>query len=112
MSKPKTIKTLMEGVKDANEAEWDAKKDEVMARGLRAKFVNPNNKEILAKLIATKNRPLALANPRDKYWSIGTSPDTDIAKNPAKWKGANKLGKLLEAVRKEFTPAPEVVEVE
>jgi len=110
--KPKTIKTLMEGVKDANEAEWDAKKDEVMARGLRAKFVNPNNKEILAKLIATKNRPLALANPRDKYWSIGTSPDTDIAKNPAKWKGANKLGKLLEAVRKEFTPAPEVVEVE
>jgi ribA/ribD-fused uncharacterized protein len=99
----KPLKTLIEKIKDANELEWEKVKDEVMTTGVRSKFVNPANAALLEQLRATGKRPLGYANPRDKYWSIGTSPDTDIAKNPAKWKGANKLGKILEAVRTELT---------
>jgi len=42
---------------------------------------------------------LGYANARDKYWSIGTSEDTDKAKKPEKWPGQNKLGKLLMELR-------------
>ena len=101
---PKSVKAYGRKVKNFNAAEWDAKKDEIMTRAVRAKFVNPANKLILEKLLATGTRPLAEANPRDKYWGIGTSADTEIAKDPSKWKGLNKLGKTLEAVRKELTP--------
>jgi ribA/ribD-fused uncharacterized protein len=99
----KPLKTLIEKIKGANESEWEKVKDDVMTTGVRAKFVNPTNAALLEQLRATGKRPLGYANPRDKYWSIGTSPDTDVAKNPAKWKGANKLGKILEAVRTELT---------
>lgn len=106
---PKSVKAYGRKVKNFNAAQWDEKKDEIMSKAVRAKFVNPANKLILEKLLATGTRPLAEANPRDKYWGIGTSADTDIAKDPSKWKGLNKLGKTLEAVRKELAPeaAPE-----
>jgi predicted NAD-dependent protein-ADP-ribosyltransferase YbiA (DUF1768 family) len=63
--------------------------------------VNPANEGLLKQLRDTGTRTLAYANPRDKYWSIGTSPDTDVAKT-GKWKGANKLGILLMEVRTEL----------
>jgi signal transduction histidine kinase len=48
------------------------------------------------------DRPLAEADPRSKYWGIGTSSDTSKAKDPARWPGQNRLGKLLEELRAEL----------
>jgi predicted NAD-dependent protein-ADP-ribosyltransferase YbiA (DUF1768 family) len=47
-------------------------------------------------------RRIAEADPRGKYWGIGTSSDTSKAKDPERWPGKNKLGSLLEALRSEL----------
>lgn len=100
----KSVKALGSKVKDFSDAKWDEVKTAIMEKALRAKFVNPTH-GLLEKLLATGERPIGEANPRDKYWGIGTSADTADAKNPSKWKGQNELGKLLMALRKEFTEA-------
>jgi ribA/ribD-fused uncharacterized protein len=90
------------GKKVANfkEPEWTAEKEEIMRKIIRAKF--RSNPEITKKLLDTGDRLLAEANPRDRYWGIGTSADTEKAKNPAKWVGENRLGKILMEVREEL----------
>jgi hypothetical protein len=100
----KSVKALGRKVKEYSDAKWDDVKIPIMEKALRAKFVNPKH-GLLEKLLATGNRPIGEANPRDKYWGIGTSADTADAKNPAKWKGQNQLGKLLMKLRDEFTEA-------
>jgi len=97
----KPLKTLIEHIKNVDPVAWSAAQDETMETGVRAKFVNPANAALLKQLRDTGNRTLAYANPRDKYWGIGTSPDTDVAKT-GKWKGLNKLGEILKKVRAEL----------
>jgi ribA/ribD-fused uncharacterized protein len=84
-------------IQNVKEEEWEARQEEVMRTALRAKFTQ--HPELRAKLLDTGERPFAYANPRDKYWSIGTSEDTDKAKNPAKWPGKNRMGVLLAELR-------------
>jgi ribA/ribD-fused uncharacterized protein len=100
----KSVKALGRKVKDFSPARWDDVKIPIMEKALRAKFINPQH-GLLEKLLATGDRPIGEANPRDKYWGIGTSADTADAMNPAKWKGQNQLGKLLMKLRDEFTQA-------
>ena len=100
----KSVKALGRKVKEFSAARWDDVKIPIMEKALRAKFVNPKH-GLLEKLVATGDRPIGEANPRDKYWGIGTSADTADAKNPAKWKGQNQLGKLLMKLRDEFKDA-------
>lgn len=87
---------------------WNEKKEDVMRQILRAKF--SQNPEIRKKLLDTGDKILAEANPRDNYWGIGTSSTTSIAKNPSKWKGENKLGKLLMELREELRAEDEADE--
>jgi ribA/ribD-fused uncharacterized protein len=93
----KSAKGVEKSIKDVKEEEWEPRQEEVMRVALRAKFTQ--HPELRAKLLDTGERPFAYANPRDKYWSIGTSEDTDKAKNPAKWPGKNRLGVLLGELR-------------
>jgi ribA/ribD-fused uncharacterized protein len=51
--------------------------------------------------LATKDRVLAEANPRDSYWGIGTSADTAPAQKGT-WKGQNWMGKMLMELRTEL----------
>jgi ribA/ribD-fused uncharacterized protein len=90
------------GKKVANfkEPEWSTEKEELMRKIIRAKF--RSNPEITKKLLDTEDRVIANADPRDRYWGIGTSADTEKAKNPAKWVGENRLGKILMEVREEL----------
>ena len=64
---------------------------------LRAKFTQ--NLELRKKLLDTEDKVLANADSRDKYWGIGTSANTTMAKDPKKWKGENKLGVMLMELR-------------
>ena len=100
----KTVKALGRKVKEFSDSKWDDVKIPIMEKALRAKFVNPKH-GLLEKLLATGTRPIGEANPRDKYWGIGTSADTADAANPKRWKGQNQLGKLLMKLREEFTEA-------
>jgi len=92
-----SAKAFGKKVKDFDETEWNAKREDVMREILRAKFTQ--NPELRKKLLETENKVLAEANPRDSFWGIGTSATTSIAKNPAKWKGENVLGELLMQLR-------------
>ena len=84
----------IEGVK---EDEWDSVKDDFMRTILRAKFTQ--HPELRTQLLETGTVALGYANARDKYWSIGTSEDTDKAKNPKKWPGKNRIGVILGELR-------------
>ena len=79
-----------------NEA-WEAKKDEVMRSAVRAKFTQ--HPDLRTKLLDTGKRPIGFADARDIHWGIGTSMDTDKARSASKWRGLNKLGKILEELR-------------
>jgi hypothetical protein len=93
-------KSFGKKVKDYKEDVWAEKKDKVMKDILRAKFTQ--NLELRKKLLDTEDKVLANADSRDKYWGTGTSANTDVAKDPKKWKGENKLGKILEELRTEL----------
>ena len=97
----KSVKTYGKKVKNYDEEAWGQKKLDVMRVGLRAKFTqHPDLRDLL---ISTKDRPIGEADPRDKYWAIGTGADTSKAKDPSKWPGKNMLGKLLTELRAEFS---------
>ena len=103
----KSVKAIGKKVKNFDGTQWNGLapgrgfKDEVMRKALRAKFTHPKNTELLEKLLATKDRVIAEANPRDSYWGIGTSADTKPAQT-GKWKGQNFLGKMLVELRTEL----------
>ena len=96
----KAIKALGKKVKNFQKEIWDAKKQEIMMRGVRAKFVQ--HPELQKQLLETGDREIGDADARDTFWGIGTSENTEKSKDPTKWKGQNKLGKLLMALRDDF----------
>lgn len=97
---PKAAKAAGKHVKNFVTEVWDAKRDEIMERAIRAKFVQ--HPELRKELQATGEKIIGEADPRDTYWGIGTSMDLEKAKFPSKWRGQNKLGKILMALRNTF----------
>lgn len=97
---PKSVKSYGKKVKDFKKEEWEEKKDNIMRIALKAKFTQ--HPELRKKLAETGTKRLGEANPRDKYWGIGTSSDTSKAVDPSKWPGKNVMGKLLEELRTEL----------
>ena len=68
-------------------SEWGAKKLDVMLRGLRCKFKDPNLRRLL---LSTEDAVLHEDNPEDFYWGIADGT------------GQSWLGKLLMKVREEI----------
>ena len=96
----KAAKALGQKVKDFNQDVWESKRDEIMKEGVRAKFVQHPN--LRKQLVDTDDRMIGEANPRDMYWGIGTSMYQVKSKSPSKWRGQNKMGRLLMKMRDEF----------
>ena len=96
---PKAAKALEKKI-TLKEEDWQPKQDALMQKAVRAKFTQ--HPEIRAKLLETGDRPIGFADPRDIYWGIGTSQDTDKARKKSKWRGQNKLGLIIEDLRNTF----------
>jgi ribA/ribD-fused uncharacterized protein len=96
----KAAKALGKKVKGFEKEVWDAKKDDIMKTGIKSKFVQ--HPELRKQLLETDNRVIGEANARNTYWGIGTSMSSEKSKHPAKWRGQNKLGKILMDLRVEF----------
>ena len=96
----KAVKALGKKVKNFHKEVWDAKRLEIMMRGVKAKFVQ--HPELQKQLLETGDRQIGEADARDSFWGIGTSENTDKSNDPSKWKGQNRLGKILMALRDEF----------
>jgi ribA/ribD-fused uncharacterized protein len=97
---PKTAKTIGKKVKEFNEERWNTEKVRIMERGVKAKLMQ--HPEIRKKLMATGERRIAEANPRSKFWGIGTSYNTSKASDPEKWPGKNTLGTIYEELRRQL----------
>jgi ribA/ribD-fused uncharacterized protein len=81
--------------------DWNNRGKEIMMTGLRAKFTQ--NKTLCDFLVRTNSLVIAEASPYDTYWGIGLSLGDDKKTDHTRWRGDNKLGKLLEVVREELT---------
>lgn len=68
--------------------DWEKVKEDIMLRGLRAKF--KQHSDLKEKLLSTGDAALHEDSPWDKYWGY------------AKGKGQDRLGKLLMQVREEL----------
>jgi len=97
---PKAAKALGKKVKDLVVEKWDAEKDLIMEKGLRAKFVQ--HPELRKQLLETGGKQIGEANPRDSYWGIGSGVESDKSKCPSKWRGQNRMGKCLMKLRDVF----------
>ena len=93
---PKAVKAIEKKITVPEE--W--KKDEIMEKGMRAKFTQ--HPDIRSKLLETGDKRIGFCDARETYWGIGTSMDTDKAKYPSKWRGQNKLGLIIMELRKVF----------
>ncbi len=97
---PKSVKAYGKKVKNFDAEAWNEKKDSIMRTAVKAKLMQ--HPDILKKLRETGSRPIAEADPRGKYWGIGTSADTSKAKDVSRWPGQNKMGKILMELRDEL----------
>jgi ribA/ribD-fused uncharacterized protein len=97
---PKSVKSYGKKVTGFDADVWGEKSVQVMRTGVKAKFMQ--HPELLKKLMDTGVRPLAEADPRSKFWGIGTSSDTSKAKKPDLWPGKNMMGKILMELRTEL----------
>jgi ribA/ribD-fused uncharacterized protein len=100
---PKAAKAIGQKIANFKPEVWDKRKDEVMEKGVRTKFVQ--HPTLRKQLVETGDRMIGEANPRDTYWGIGTSMNLEKAKIPSKWRGKNMMGKLLMKLREEFRAA-------
>ena len=97
---PKSAKAYGKKVAPFDPAVWGDMAVRVMTTAVKAKFMQ--HPDLLKKLRETGDRPLAEADPRGKFWGIGTSAETSKAKNPAQWPGKNMMGKILTDLRTEL----------
>ncbi len=97
---PAECKRIGRRVKGFNYTDWMKVSLQVMKRVVYAKFSqNPSKKELL---LATGDRILAEASPKDFFWGIGLKQDHVYAESPEKWSGKNYLGIILMEVRDEL----------
>lgn len=90
------VKSLGRKVSDFSEEIWVAERERIVLEGSVHKF--RQNPELRAKLIATGNKMLVEASPRDRIWGIGYGAKNAIAMQD-KW-GLNLLGKALVETRR------------
>jgi ribA/ribD-fused uncharacterized protein len=97
---PKAAKALGSKVKNFVKEVWDDTRDEIMSRAIHAKFTQ--HPELQNELLDTGDKVIGEANPRDTYWGIGTSMESEKSKQPSKWRGRNRLGQLLMELRTRY----------
>lgn len=91
------IKKLGRQVSNYNDAIWSEIRQDVVYKGLLAKF--EQNEDLKEQLKSTGNAILAECAVHDKIWGIGLSMTDPNRFDQSKWKGKNLLGYTLMKVR-------------
>lgn len=100
---PSEQKSLGRKVKPFDPARWEEAREEIVYRANLAKF---SQREALKKmLLATGDKTIAEASPRDAIWGIGMAEDHPNVTDQTVW-GQNLLGKALMRVRETLQSAP------
>jgi ribA/ribD-fused uncharacterized protein len=93
---PAQVKKLGRAVRDFTDEKWNESRYSIVVRGNMLKFTQ--NEHLKSQLLATGDKILVEASPRDRIWGIGRG-----AKNAMEYRdswGLNLLGKALMDVRK------------
>lgn len=99
-AKPSEHKTLGREIKNFNQEQWDAVKENIVYQGLHEKFTQDS--DLADYLLGTGDKLLVEANPEDKIWGIGIDEETARKTPEAEWPGQNLLGKQLTKLRDEL----------
>jgi ribA/ribD-fused uncharacterized protein len=94
---PNKIKALGRQVKNFDQEVWNSVKFDIVVEGNTYKF-NQNDR-LKEELLATKNKILVEASPRDRIWGVGMGSKNPDIYDTEKWRGKNLLGKALMLVR-------------
>ena len=95
---PRKQKELGRLVKDYDDREWSKVREDIVYKGLKAKF--DQNPDLKKQLLLTKGTTLVEASPYDRIWGIGYN-SISAPKNKNDW-GLNLLGKLLTKLRDSY----------
>lgn len=100
--RPEEAKRIGRSVKGFDKDIWDEKCFECMKFAVMQKFTQDERlkKYILSERFDNKN--FVEASPFDLIWGIGIHYSDKNADDESKWRGENKLGKVLDEVRNEI----------
>jgi ribA/ribD-fused uncharacterized protein len=98
---PAEAKKLGRLVPDFDDKTWSANRFALVVAGNVAKF--GQNPSLRTFLLATTNRVLVEASPRDQIWGIGLGAANDRATDPTQWRGRNLLGFALMEARAQLS---------
>lgn len=98
--KPVQQKALGRQTKGFNIDIWLAHSYQIVYEGCKAKFAQ--NPKLIELLLATGTKILAEASPTDLVWGTGVAAHEKNARNPEKWPGKNRLGRILMQIREEL----------
>ena len=93
---PRVAKNLGRSVKGLSATTWDAEKKDIMQELVSIKFTD--NADLKKELLDSNDLKFAEAG-LDPFYGIGLSMSSSDIFDPAKWKGQNHLGSILESVR-------------
>ena len=97
---PSKQKALGRKVVDFDKKMWEDSVEAVISRGIAQKF--NSNPELKKFLKDTGEATLVEASGRDSLFGIGLPMSSKDKYVPAKWKGRNLQGTMLEMVRKDL----------
>src|ERR1700744_3417145 len=100
---PNEAKALGRQVRGFDEQRWTARRFDLVVTGNLAKF--GQHPELRDFLLATGDRVLVEASPRDRIWGTGLAADHEHGTSPEHWPGLNLLGFALMEVRHQLQPA-------
>lgn len=95
--KPGEHKAFGRRVRGFDDAVWKTVREDVILRGLVAKYAQ--NKHLGDRLLRTGTKILAEASPTDTTYGIGLASNDSRALDLTQWRGENLLGKLHERAR-------------
>lgn len=97
-TKPNAAKILGQSESiNFDELKWEKYRNDIFDEVLLDKFSTYKMKKLL---LATGDRKIIEASPKDMIWGVGMSEDHPDIGNTEKWNGLNLLGFSLERVRK------------
>ena len=82
--------------------QWKEVSTEYMRQGLQAKFTQNYSLRSFLKSKNMGNMLLIEANPFDRFWGVGIGLNDSDIWIESRWKGENRLGKLLMELRESF----------
>jgi ribA/ribD-fused uncharacterized protein len=94
---PGAAKALGREVRGFDEQRWAQRRFEIVVEANMAKF--GQHPELREFLLATGDRVIVEASPRDRVWGIGLAADDERAQSPDQWLGLNLLGFALMETR-------------